>query len=121
MLRIECTGLTPREGKELAEHLRQVSGVDDIQLDLNLKGVMQTRSVQASMPQFYLLVRAAAAGAGAGVAIVAGKTFTEELSKDIYKAIKQWMTRFTDMSVVEVEVKLYGPDDRLIDKSKKTR
>lgn len=121
MLRIECTGLTLREGKELEERVRQVPGVGGIELDLNIKGVPQTRSVQAAIPHFYLFIRAAAVGFGGGVALVAGKTVTQELTKDIYKALKQWMTRFSDKSVVEVEVKLYGPDNRLIGNSKKTR
>jgi hypothetical protein len=120
MLRIECTGLTLREGQQFAEYLRQASPVE-VQLDLNLKGTMHTRRAQASLPHFYLFVRAASMGIGGGIALLAGKTVTEELTKDIYRAIKSWMSRFSGKSSVEVEVKLYGPDDRLIDISKQTR
>ena len=44
-----------------------------------------------------------------------------ELGKDIYKAVRGWMERFSDRDIAPVEVKLYGADGRLIDKIEKTR
>ena len=115
MVKIDCTGLTLREGKELATYLKAMSGVSEVRLDIDLTG-MQTRSIQMSIPHFYLLVHIAEGGAGATALGAAG-----ELGKDIYKAIRGWMERFSDRGIAPVEVKLYGADGRLIDKIEKTR
>jgi hypothetical protein len=69
-----------------------------------------------SILHFYLLVHIAEGGIGAIAAVTAG-----DMGKDIYKAVKGWMGRFTNKSVVPVEVKLYGADGRLINKIEKTR
>lgn len=115
MVKIECTGLTLSEGRELSTYLESRNGVSEVRLDIDLRG-MQTRSPQMSIPHFHLLVHIAEGGIGAIAAGAAG-----DIGKDIYKAIKGWMARFSDKSVVPVEVKLYGADGRLIDKIEKTR
>ena len=117
MLKIDCTGLTIHEGRELATYLQSRNGVSKVRLDIDvdLTG-MQTRSVQMSIQHFYLLIYIAEGGIGAVAAGAAG-----DIGKDIYKAIKGWMARFSDKTPVSVEVKLYGADGRLIDKIEKTR
>jgi hypothetical protein len=124
MLKIDCTGLTLREGKELATFLKAMNGVGEVRLDLDLTGMQYRSGPMAFIPHFYLLVRMAEAGgaiAGGGLVVAAGKGAAEELGKDIYKALKEWMGRFSDRSIAPVEVKLYGPDGRLIEKIEKTR
>jgi hypothetical protein len=106
MLMIDCTGLTIREGRELATYLESKHGVSEVLLDYGLTG-SQTRS------HFYLLVHLAEDGIGA---IRAGDT-----QKNIYKAVKVWMGQFSNKSAVAVEVKLYGPDRRFVEKITKTR
>jgi hypothetical protein len=115
MLKIDCTGLTIREGRELATYLQSRNGVSKVRLDIDvdLTG-MQTRSVQMSIPHFYLLVQIAGVGA-----IAAGAT--GDTGKEIYEAVKGWMERFSEKSTVSVDVKLYGADGKLIDKIEKTR
>jgi hypothetical protein len=117
MLKIDCTGLTHREGRELETYLQAVNGVSKVQLDLDLDLTgMQTRSIQMSILHFYLLVHIAEGGIGAIAAGAAG-----DIGKDIYKAVKGWMARFSDKSDAPVEVKLYGADGRLISEIEKTR
>ena len=115
MLKIDCTGLTLREGRELETYLKAVNGVSEVRLKLDLTG-MQTRSPQMSIPHFHLLVHIAEGGIGAVAVGAAG-----DIGKDVYKAVKGWMARFSEKSVVPVEVKLYGADGKLIDKIEKTR
>jgi hypothetical protein len=117
MLKIDCTGLTIRESRELATYLQSRNGVSKVRLDIDvdLTG-MQTRSVQMSIPHFYLLVHVAEGGVGVIAAGAAG-----DIGKDIYKAVKEWTERFSDKSDAPVEVKLNGADGRLIDKIEKTR
>lgn len=123
MLRIDCTGLTLTEGRELSTYLELINDVSKVAIDLDL-GEMQTRSIQNTIPHFHLLVHTALVGgsiAGGGLVVAAGKGAAEELGKDVYKAVKTWMGRFTDKSVASVEVKLYGADGKLIETLNKRR
>ena len=99
-------GLTIREGRELATYLESKHGVSEVLLDHDLTD-MQTRC------HFDLLVHLAEGGIRA---IRAGDT-----QKNIYKAVKGWMGRFSNKGVVAVEVKLYGPDGKFVEKITKTR
>jgi hypothetical protein len=91
MLKIDCTGLTLREAKELATYLQAMDGVSKVRVDIDLTG-MQTRSrVQMSIPHFYLLVHIAEGGMGTIAAGAAG-----DLGKDIYKAVKGMTCGFVD-------------------------
>jgi hypothetical protein len=65
MLKIDCTGLTIREGRELATYLEAMNAVSEVRLDIDvdLTG-MQTRSVQMSISHFLLLVHIAEGGVG---------------------------------------------------------
>jgi hypothetical protein len=112
MFRINCKGLTIREGRELATYLESKRGVSEVLLDHDLTG-MQTPSIQMSIPHFDLLVHIADGGIGS---IRAGDT-----QKNIYKAVKVWMEQFSNKSAVAVEVKRYGPDRRFVEKITKTR
>jgi hypothetical protein len=90
MVKIDCMGLTLREGRELEACLTATNGVSEVRLKLDLTG-MQTRSPQMSIPHFHLLVHLAEGGVGAIAAGAAG-----DIGKDIYKAVKEWMGRFSD-------------------------
>jgi len=114
MVKIDCMGLTIREGRELATYLQSRNGVSQVRLDLDLDLTgMQSRSIQMSILHFYLLVHIASGGIGARAA--------GDIGKDIYKAVEGWMQRFSDKSVVTVGMKLYGTDGRLIGEIEKTR
>ncbi len=119
MFKVECTGLSVKEGRELQALLKAKNGVEEIRFEIDVSGI-QYRSMPSgtmSIPHFWLVVQIA----GAVVVGNAGKSAAEEFGKDAYRAIKDWMNRFTDKSDVEVSVKLYGADGRLIEKIEKTR
>jgi hypothetical protein len=73
-----------------------MNAVSEVRLDIDvdLTG-MQTRSVQMSISHFLLLVHIAEGGVGAIAAGAAG-----DIGKDAYKAVKGWMGRFSEKSVV---------------------
>lgn len=43
----------------------------------------------------------------------ARKSAAAEFGKDIYYALKAWMERYSDKSIVPVQTKLYGADGKL--------
>lgn len=117
MLRLECTGLTLKEVRDLQEHLRQTPGVDEV--ELGFEDSLEPGVLYASIPSFHLLVHAAACGVGVaagGLVIAAGKGASEEVGKALGKAVSaavgEWMGRFSGKSKVEAEVTLYGPDGK---------
>lgn len=120
MLKIECAGLTLLEGKELEAYLKTQKGVSEVWLELDWSE-LHTRSVQPNIPNFHLLFEVAGGIASGELVAAAGKAAAAEFGKDIYKALKEWMGRYSDKGVVPVEVKLYGADGKLIDTIRKTR
>jgi hypothetical protein len=119
VLKVECKGLSVKEGRELQALLTSKSGVEEIRFEIDVSDIQYRSmpSVTMSVPHFWLVVQIA----GGIVVGTAGKAAAEEFGKDAYEAIKDWMNRFTDKSEVEVSVKLYGADGRLIEKIEKTR
>lgn len=117
MLRIHCSGLTNGEVKELQSLIQTQSGVDVVQYQPDLSGI-QRRSMPMAfvLPEFWILVKMAAPAVSA-VAVIAGKAMLEEASKDVYKKTKEWVNqKFSGNTARNIEVKLYGPNDRLIEK-----
>jgi hypothetical protein len=120
MLRIHCSGLTTGEVKELQSLIQTQSGVDDVQYQPDFSGI-QRRSMPMAFvsPEFWILVKMAAPAVSTA-AVIAGKTMLEEASKDVYKRTREWVNqKFLDKTSRNIEVTLYGPNDRLIEKIEK--
>jgi len=114
MLKIECEGLTFAEVKELQHCLRTHERVESVQLDLKLEGIQKRSGFGGVAPeQVWLIIKVAAtSGVVAGIVGNAVKGAAEEAGKDLYKVIKEWLSKKNP----EGQVTLYGADGRLIEK-----
>ena len=120
MLKIECEGLTIAEVKELQQFLRRHEGVESVQLDLKLEGIQRRSGLGWVAPeQVWLIVKIASTSAAVGV--VAGsmvKGAAEDAGKDLYKVIKDWLSK---KSNPEGQVTLYDANGKLIEKIRRGR
>lgn len=99
LVEIDCTGLTLRDGRELATYLESRNSVGEVGLDIDLKGI-HSRSPRVPISRFLLLVHMAEVGRGAAVPRAA-----REFQQDMDRAVEEWMGRFSNRSVAPVNVK----------------
>src|SRR5580658_7111953 len=106
MLKIDCSGLAPKECVELRTVLSEQKGLD-VKLVGDEAGRAENRGFpvfRAGLPHFWLLVTTAAA---ASPVATAGKAFLDEAAKDAYKTLKDWMAKKFPKSGDSIKVTLY--------------
>ncbi len=118
MLKIKCEGLSFAEVKELQHCLRVHEGVESVQLDLKLEGIQRRSGLGGGTPeQVWLIVKVAAStGAVAGVIGSAVKGAADEAGKDLYRLVKEWLSKKGNHGA---QVSLYDANGRLIEKVRK--
>jgi hypothetical protein len=123
-VRIETEGLTPKEVIALERLLRLMDEVDDATFLPFLPGTVQYRSLsspQMGINTLHLVVRLAD-GALLGIGIEASKHIYKKVGESIVDRLWDAISaKLTGKSVVEVGVKLYGPDNELIKEHKGKR
>jgi hypothetical protein len=120
-LTVHTKSLTLKEVQELTEELSHLEGVESADYLPDIMGKMQYRSPMMAIPEFRIVLRLAE-GAALGVGIEGTRHLYKRVGEALVDKALDWVkARFTNMSVVEVEVTLYGPDDKPIKKITRTR
>jgi hypothetical protein len=115
IIRIETVGLGPKEVRDLAEVVRRMEGVSDVQWTPYLSGQVEKRSLpQASVQALHLIVRLVEPVATAIGTIALNHVYKRVGEGIVDRAWDSVKARLSGESVVEVGVKLYGPDGELI-------
>lgn len=82
-IKIHCTGITAKEGRELEELLKATDGVEVVRARFAVRD-MEPGTIHASIPHVNFLI-ALASGTAGGVA----SGITKEAGKDVYLAAKE--------------------------------
>ena len=126
MLKIECSGLTLQEGKELEAALKDLNCVGEIKREIELPKYENRSGLGFMLPPHFWLLIGTVGGGAATIAYASAKEFAKAVSKEVGeevgKAIKAYVERrYSGKSASEVKVTLYDADGNLIREFRKKR
>ena len=107
-LRIECIGLTMKEGRELATFIELLNGVNRVAFDIDTRE-KQNLTVHNGIPHFHLLVHLSEGATGTVYHLHGIST------DDLYGAVRSWIERLNGKRDAPFQLKLYGADGKLVE------